>query len=113
MNNSNLTFNSATEPEREDVIPLLRQRETELMEVITALENINSSQYWKMVQLKVFRPDLDLLKKKLQEEEDTVQMFRLQGRVKEASKYDDLSKLILMKRNELQGVRQQLNGKNN
>lgn len=109
MNNSRLTLEAE---QVVDTTPMLRQRETELLEILEALGNISSSNYWKVLQDKVFNPNIESLKKRLQDEDDTVEMHRLQGHLRESTRYD-FPKMILLKQKELQGIRQQLNAKGN
>lgn len=113
MNNSFLSVETAAlkEDVPVDITEMLRRRETDLLEEIDAFEKINSSNYWKVLQKKVFTPVLDSLQKKIRIENDTTEVFRLQGQLREAEKYTDFSKQIFIRRNELQNIRQQLHGK--
>lgn len=112
MNLSKLTMDQVFNEPEIDNTKLLRGRETKLLEEIDALEHISQSSYWKLIEERIFKPELSLLERNLQEENDTQELFRLQGRVKEAKKYIDFSKLISIRRNELQGIKLQINGKN-
>ena len=91
----------------EDSSVLLREKVEILTKVIEALQNIASSNYWKVLQQNVFNVDLDKAKSRLVIEKDTTEIFRLQGEIRWGEKFD-LDKLILKYRNELIGIRKQL-----
>ena len=86
---------------------LLRERVEILTEVIEALQNIASSNYWKVLQQNVFNVDLDKAKSRLANEKDTTEIFRLQGEIRWGEKFD-LEKLIKKYRDELTAIRKQL-----
>lgn len=89
-----------------DRLPILRKRETELTELIEALDHIRSSNYWKVIQ-RHFAKDLERLVIQLKREKDTTEIFRLQGEITRAEKLD-LDKTTESYRQELSGVRKQL-----
>jgi len=91
----------------EDSSVLLRERVEILTEVIEALQNIASSNYWKVLQQNVFNVDLDKAKSRLANEKDTTEIFRLQGEIRWGEKFD-LEKLIKKYRDELTAIRKQL-----
>lgn len=110
MNNSKiaLDYNTLGEDTELDRSPYLRQREVELTEIIDAIQHIAGSAYWKVLQQKVFDGVLDSLKRRISNEKDTTEMFRLQGQIVWAEKYFDFDKMADAFRNELKNVRQQL-----
>ena len=91
----------------EDSSVLLRERVEILIEIIEALQNIASSNYWKVLQQNVFNVDLDKAKSRLANEKDTTEIFRLQGEIRWGEKFD-LEKLIKKYRDELTAIRKQL-----
>ena len=91
----------------EDSSVLLREKVEILTKIIEALQNIASSNYWKVLQQNVFNVELDKAKSRLAKEKDTTEIFRLQGEIRWGEKFD-LEKLIEKYRNELIGIRKQL-----
>lgn len=111
MNNSSLGLDVKLEPEKQiDISPWLRQKEQELVQVIEALQNIASSSYWKVLKQKVFDGVLESLQRKISNESDDKEIYRLQGQIAWAEKYSNLDKLIEIYRKELQGIKKQLSG---
>lgn len=109
MNNSKLAMDyvSLAEEETLDIKPTLRQRETELIAVIEGLEHISASNYWKIIE-KVFIKDFETLQKQLRNAKNPTEIYRLQGRISQAEKFD-LEIMLQAARMELQGIRKQLN----
>ena len=114
MNNSKIAMdNVSLELEEDiDVSSSLRQRETELLAIIQALEALNQSNYWKILQDQEFVPHYEILKTRLGREKDNVEIYRLQGRIEQAERFN-LEKLLILKHNELLNIRKQLHGKSN
>jgi len=108
MNNSLTTYLELEE--KIDNKPMLRQRETEIVEIIEAIERIINSNYWKIIREKVYDPDIEILKHQLITEQDTIKLYRLQGKVDWIDKNLDLTKLLTSKKNELINIRRQLHG---
>ena len=81
-----------------------REKETQLTEVIDALQNIAGSSYWKVLQQNVFEVDLFKAKSRLAKEKDTTEIFRLQGEIRWGEKFN-LEKLLEKYRNELSAIR--------
>ena len=66
MNNSYIIKDNILEaPENIDNSPLLRKEEQELLEVIEAIESIRTSNYWKVLEEKVFSRELGILQRLL------------------------------------------------
>ena len=106
MNNSMVSVEF--EEKKVDVNPLLRHQLQDLTDIIEAIQHIASSNYWKVLKDKVFDGILESLKKKLSNEKDQIEIYRLQGQIAWADKYADLDKLIEVYRKELQRVRSKL-----
>lgn len=111
MNNSKIALDTGLDlelEEKRDVKPALREQENKLVDIIEAIEHVTNSNYWRVLQEREFLPDLEALKTHLAEERDEVKIYRLQGQIEKARKFD-LSKLLLVKRNELLSIRKKLN----
>lgn len=113
MNNSKFVVDqvSLSREEAVDFKPLLRQRETELITIIEALEHISGSEYWIVLYEKVFNKDLSSLQTRLESEKNPTEIYRLQGEIKRA-KTLDLAKKLQAYRSDLQNVRNQINAGN-
>lgn len=108
MNNSKLAIDNAlTDAPKVDHSPQLRRRETELVAILDAIKHIRASEYWQVLNEKVFSKDLDKLTHKLRTEKDSTELYRLQGQVTWAEKYS-LDRLETLSRNELINLRNQL-----
>ena len=108
MNNSYIIKDNILEaPENIDNSPLLRKEEQELLEVIEAIESIRTSNYWKVLEEKVFSRELGILQRLLNKEKDPTTMFRLQGQIIGVEKFI-MDKMLTYKRNELLTVRNSL-----
>lgn len=106
-NNSNIAKNSIALEEKKDITPWLYEQETEFSVIIEALNNINSSSYWKVLCQKVFNNTADILQRKIEEEKDEKEIYRLQGRIAERKSLD-LPKLIELYRTQLSKIRLQI-----
>ena|SRR3990167_9654475 len=96
-----------TEDEVIEAQPILRERVTELTEIIEALQHIAGSSYWTVLKQKVFDVDLDKAKHRLAKANDTTEIFRLQGKIEDAEKFS-LESLLVKYRNELETIRKKL-----
>lgn len=113
MNNSKLaieyeTLSQVAQDQPLDMLPALRNRETDLMVIIEAMGHIRGSQYWKILEEKVFNKDFNSLQKQLRNEKNPTEIYRLQGRITQAEKLD-LNKGLQAYEAELQRIRKQLN----
>lgn len=108
MNNSQIANLNLEEEQPIDRKPFLRQREIELVKLIEAIENVKSSNYWKILE-DLFSRDVEKIRSELDDEKDTIKIFRLQGSIEWAKKYSDLSKLAERYREELINIRKQIN----
>lgn len=111
MNNSKLIENVLDDEVKVDVLPILREKVTKLTELIEALSNISQSSYWKVLKQYEFDDDLQSLISRLEQTKDTTEVFRLQGEIKRAKKYD-LESLLEQRRQELSMIRKKLNEPN-
>lgn len=109
-NNAYALMNTLEDEPEKDHSPLLRERMVQLGEIIEALKHIASSNYWKVLRQYEFDNTLHSLLVELGEEKDSVKIFRLQGEIRRAKKYD-LDKLLTERLGELERIRKQLNGK--
>ena len=109
MNNSKIIKdNILEEPKNEVNEELLRQQEKELLEIIEAMESIKSSNYWKLLEQKVWLPALEILQRNLNKEEDATKIYRLQGKIEWAEKFVLLDKMAVQNRKILEGIRAKL-----
>lgn len=95
------------EEEPKNEVTKLREKSGHLAELIEALQNIDGSTYWTVIKKQVFDVDLSKAKRRLALEKDTTEIFRLQGEIRWAEKFD-LKKVLDLKRNELQELRRKL-----
>lgn len=110
MNNSKiaLEYESLAEEKLVDYKPMLRQRETDLAEIIEALRNIRASSYWKVLEAKVFNKEFNSLRDKLENEKNPTEIYRLQGRITQAKKLN-LDKELQACEMELKRIKDQIN----
>lgn len=110
MNNSMVSVEMNSDDRRDkDKEPYLRARQTELTEIIEAIDNIKASSYWKILQTKIFDDVARSLQSKIRSETNTTELFRLQGQLGWADKFCDFNKLAKVYRLELEKVNKQLN----
>lgn len=106
MNNARVISDATlTEEATPDVMPLLRKRAEDLADIIEALQHVAGSSYWKVLCQHEFN-HASLLDE-LGKEEEPVKVYRLQGEIRRAKKYD-LEKLIEMRRQELSRIKLKL-----
>lgn len=106
---NNALFTTEDEPKEDKTSPLLRERVTELTEIIEALNHIAGSSYWTVLKKFVFDVDLQKARNRLEVEKNTTEIFRLQGEVQWGKKFS-LEKLTTQYRNELETIRKKING---
>lgn len=85
-----------------------REQATRLTEVIEALNNIQGSSFWLVLKQNVFDVEYAKAKRRLEIADDTTEIYRLQGELRLAKRYN-LEKLIKAKRDELLAIRKKLN----
>lgn len=111
MNNAFVIKDNVLDEEQErDPSPYLNERVQQLTDIIDALQNVAASSYWKVLQKYEFDDTLESLLVELGDEKDSVKIFRLQGEIRRAKKYN-LLKMITERREELERVRNQLHGR--
>ncbi len=108
MNNAQLPENPLEEEVKTDIRPLLREKITKLTEIIEALSNISQSSYWNVLRENEFDSDLHTLISRLEKEKDTIEIYRLQGRIEQARRYE-LVDLLQARRAELERIKDKLN----
>lgn len=111
MNNSKIALDSVSLKldETVDNSENLRERESQLVRIIDAIEGISQSVEWSTLKSLVFDNRIGKLEKQLKSESEKSELkdseiYRLQGRLFEARKYD-LVKLIETYRLELTKIR--------
>lgn len=117
MNNSKLAIEkvSLTLEEPEDKKPLFQEKESELILILEAIQEVLDTKGWSTLKIKLFDGVVEKLSKELtneanKENPDTLKLNRIAGQLKWAEKYADLSKLATIFRLELTNVRKLLYG---
>lgn len=105
---NNAFINKEYEDVSDKALPILREQVTHLTEVIEALQNIQGSSYWKVLEKYVFNVELIKSKRRLEKEGDTLEIFRLQGEIRLGRRYD-LEKLTKEYREKLSVLRKKIN----
>lgn len=104
MNNALLINEETPEP---DISPLVRERAEQITLIIEAIQALLGSSHWKVLSKFVFDVELAKSKRRLENESDTTEIFRLQGETRLGRRYH-LEKLLNDYRNELTGIRKKL-----
>jgi len=110
MNNSQLIVENVDMeiPTPVDTTPILRENAIKLEKIIDAFDKINGSIYWKLLQSEVFDGVLEALQRRMRNEKDPNQLFKLQGQIAWAEKFSNLPKLAEVYRKELTNITKQL-----
>ena len=111
MNNAKLTENFFDESDQVDNTPFLRKRLEELTEIIEAIDAVSQSNYYKLLEGKVFQGSLSSLINQLCNEKDSQKVSWLQGAINILSKYADFKKFSEAYRLELERTKEQLKGR--
>ena len=111
MNNSKLIENFLEEENQIDNTPLLRKRLEELTEIIEAIDAVSQSNYYRLLEEKVFKDSLNSFVNQLCNEKDNQKVAWLQGAIAITSKYADFRKFSEAYRLELERIKQQLKGR--
>lgn len=115
MNNSKFALDSF-EMEKStvvDVTPMLREEESNLVNVIEALNEVSQSKGWSSLKNRVFdgvveKLEKDLLSEAKKDDRDLIKQASLTGQLVWAKKYSDLDGLTEVYRQRLTNVRKQL-----
>lgn len=118
MNNSKLALESISlenEPQR-DIKPELRQSEERLVRIIEALQGIEQSKDWSTLKTEIFdelpkQIRKDMLREARKDNPEIHILTRLNGELKWAEKFSDLSKFVSSQRVELSRIKLMLYGK--
>ena len=118
MNNSLAIKNVSLAEDENQVNPALRVRETELVAIIEAIQNLSMNQDWLVLKDRVFDGVVDSLKRERDREVEKKPLngpviHSLNGQLAWANKYSDILSLAQIYKLELQNVRKKLNGKEN
>jgi len=112
MNNSFLIMNYDTlsEEKQKDVLPILKEREGQIVSWLTAINELKQNNSWRILQKGIFE-DLTVKIQKLidneakREEPSSLKLNRLTGQLIWAERYSDLNKLEEDLKVELQGLK--------
>ena len=118
MNNSKFVIDSvplALEENRVDKVRL-RKREADLLQIVSALQEVQKSKGWSSLKTKLFDGRKEYLSNEILREakkvpSDSHKLASLAGELKWAERYADLSKLEQEFKLELANIRLQLHGK--
>lgn len=108
MNNALYTENSLSEEQPADIKPMLRARQEEIVKIIEAIDSISQSEYWKLLEAKVFQTSLNSCVNQICVEKDDKQVARLQGKIEILSKYADFKGFSEAYRLELKNIERSL-----
>ena len=116
MNNSFIAQQNLT-LEENDRTPRLRERESELVKIIGAIEKIDQSAEWQILKEKVFDGVVESLLKQRETEVEKKPLngpmiHSLNGQLAWAKKYSNLLRLADIYKLELRKIKEQLNVKN-
>jgi len=87
----------------------LTERLEELTEIVGALRSILGSKHWTVLQKQIFDVELEKAKKSLAKENDTTEVFRLQGKIR-GNSIVKLENYLEKFEHELQAIKYKLNG---
>lgn len=112
MNNSLLEIEE--DKKSEDIKPLIRKKQSELLKIIETLEAVASSKEWKLLDEYIFSKQVDSIKKRLETEStknelQPAEIYRLNGQLLWAKRYSNLYKLAEVYKAELNNLTQKLN----
>lgn len=115
-NNSKFALDQAILEETPEIDrkPWLRERESELTNIIGALRNVSQSEDWRSLKNRVFdgvveKLEKDLLTEAKKDSPDSLVLARVNGQLVWAKKYANLEGLAEFFSNELTNIRKQLN----
>lgn len=111
MNNANLGMEEEIVV---DTTVFLRQRKTELVKIIEAINNLSKNDDWQVLKGLVFDGMVEKLEKTLQAEAKKIELnapeiYRLNGQLTWAKRYSDLYKLAETYKAELNNITKKLN----
>jgi hypothetical protein len=118
MNNSLITIENilleVQEDEKPDLKPSLRQKESETLAIIKAIEGLSSNKDWLLLKEKIFDGVLESLKKQREVEVEKKPLngpviHSLNGQLAWAKKYSNISNLASIYKQELDNIRRKLN----
>ena len=105
MNNARIIMEDVNDTK--DTSTILREKSERLTEIIEALQHIAGSSYWVVLQKYVFNVDLAKAKRRLAKADDTIEIFRLQGKIEWGDKLN-LEALLTKYRDELTAIRKKI-----
>ena len=117
MNNSLIAIESTMELQEVDNTTRFREKESELIAIIEALDAIAESKEWKVLKEKIFDGLVDRLRRLRENEIETdgkkslngPSIHYLSGQLKWAKTYSDLSTLANIYKQELTNIKEKLN----
>ena len=104
---NNAYINKEYEDKSDENLVNYREQATVLTELIEALQHIQGSNYWKVLDKYVFSEELSKSKRRLEIESKPDEIYRLQGEVRLGGRYD-LDKLLAKYKGELQRIKNKI-----
>ena len=104
---NNAFINKEYEVASDENLVSYREQVTRLTEVIEALQNIQGSSYWKVLEKELFEVELSRSRRQLEKESEPTKIYRLQGEIALSKRYD-LEDQITRKKLELQALKSKL-----
>jgi hypothetical protein len=110
---NNALIENLNEPEEFDRTPWLRARQGEIMNILSAIDEVMKSKSWQTLNSLVFEGVTENLEKRLTNEakKDTpnsLELARINGQLVWAKKFSNLSELAKVFKTELDGIKNQL-----
>lgn len=114
MNNSKIAIDSFSIVDFADTTVILRQRQTELLKIIEALQGVIKTDQWQVLKELMFDGLVESLQRRLQTEAsknelNSPEIYRLNGQLLWAKRYSDLNKLTETYKVELNQITKKLN----
>lgn len=107
MNNAFIVNETLKDEAQPDLSPVLLKRAQDLTDIIEALQHVAGSSYWKVLKQHEFDDTLSALLVELGNEKDPVKIYRLQGEISRAKKFD-LESLLAKRRIELETIKKKI-----
>lgn len=115
MNNFKIALDNNTEEKKTDQLPLLREKEVEIIKIVEALSKVANSDEWQNLKNLVFDGVVETLERKIAQEAtkkplNDAEIYSLNGQLVWAKKFSQLESLIEVYRTELTNIRNKLHG---
>lgn len=97
----------------EDIKVKLREKQTDIVKILTSLEGLEKTKDWKVLSELLFAPSLEAIERQMRSETlapkiDIEKLYRLQGEWAWAKQYTDLPTFINALKKQLEGIKNKL-----